>query len=184
MNGRNRSSNRGHVFWLLGLSGAGKSTLAGRLAQELRVGGAPVLVLDGDVLRSGLCLGLGFSDLERAENLRRAAEVARMGLNSNLLVVASFITPLAAHRDLVTGIIGRGDLSFIHVNAPIEVCRARDVKGLYRASSRGDKQLMTGVDSAFDFPVQVDLNLLTAQQSLEESVSSLRAFAFNKISEA
>ena len=184
MNERRTSSNLGHVFWLFGLSGAGKSTLAGRLAQELRTADAPVLMLDGDVLRSGLCRGLGFSDSERAENLRRAAEVARMGLNSNLLVIASFITPLAAHRDLVAKIIGSDALSFIHVNAPLDVCRARDVKGLYRASSLGDKQLMTGVDSAFDFPVQVDLNLLTAQQTLQESVSSLRAFAFNKLSGA
>jgi hypothetical protein len=94
-------TNSGHVFWLFGLSGAGKSTLAGRLIAQLRAEGRSVLALDGDIRRAGLCRGLGFSDSDRSENLRRAAEVARLGADSGLCVVASFITPLNTQRTLV-----------------------------------------------------------------------------------
>lgn len=175
-------SKSGHVFWLFGLSGAGKSTLAEQLALDLRASGEAVLMLDGDHLRSGLCRGLGFSDEDRAENLRRAAEVARVGLRSSLCVVASFITPRADHRNLVAKIIGAENLSFIHVSAPLDVCRARDVKGLYQASTRGAVQLMTGLDSSFEWPKDVDLELPTATQTPEESAERLRLFAFSQLS--
>src|SRR5688500_14112644 len=111
----------GHVFWLFGLSGAGKSTLATGLTGELREREIPVLALDGDVLRAGLCQGLGFSDSDRAENLRRAAEAARLAVASGLCCVASFITPLESHRELVTRILAPPLLSLVHISAPLSV---------------------------------------------------------------
>lgn len=165
-----------HAFWLFGLSGAGKSTLAGHLIAQLRADGRSVLALDGDILRAGLCQGLGFSDDDRTENLRRAAETAKLGLASNLCVVASFITPLESHRRLVASVL-RPQLSFIHVSAPLEVCRARDVKGLYTRAGAGTVAQMTGVTSGFEAPTLADLTLATAENSIEACGAQLAAFA-------
>jgi len=171
----------GHVFWLFGLSGAGKSTLAAALTGRLRRRGLGILELDGDVLRAGLCRGLGFSDEDRTENLRRAAQVARIGADSGLCVVASFITPLEAQRRLVRGIVGEGQLSLILVDAPLEVCRQRDVKGLYARARSGDLQLMTGVGSAFEPPGPTDLVLPTAGVTPEASARALLDFSLPRI---
>jgi adenylyl-sulfate kinase len=167
----------GHVFWLFGLSGAGKTTLAGGLAASLRAGGAPVLTLDGDALRAGLCQGLGFSDNDRAENLRRAAETAKLGVDSGLCVVASFITPQEAHRALVSGIVGRGRLTWVHLDAPLEICRQRDVKGLYARAAAGQVPHMTGVSSDFEAPSGADLIISTARENIATSSARLLEFA-------
>jgi adenylylsulfate kinase len=174
---------RGHVFWLFGLSGAGKSTLADRLCHELRSRGTSVLALDGDALRSGLCRGLGFSDEDRAENLRRAAESANLAVRSGLCVIASFITPRESHRQIVTAIIAPAELSLIYVSAPLEVCRARDVKGLYAGARTGAVPQMTGVSSAFEPPRQADLEVPTGAESVETSVARLVAFATARLAD-
>lgn len=163
----------GHVFWIFGLSGAGKSFLAASLIDYLRSRRLPELALDGDELRASLCLDLGFSDVDRAENLRRAAEVARLGSESGLNVVASFITPLESHRRLISGIIGTTRLSLIFADAPLEVCRQRDVKGLYARAQAGQVPLMTGLTSAFEKPAQPDLILPTAIDSPADSAWAL-----------
>lgn len=170
----------GHTLWLCGLSGSGKSTLAGRLAAALRAEGRGVLELDGDRARAGLCRGLGFTDADRSENLRRAAEVARLGVESGLVVVASFITPLAAQRTLARGIVGAGHFSLVHVAAPLEICRQRDVKGLY---ARGTPQL-TGVAQPFEIPADADLVLDTATASVEATAARLLDFARPRLSPA
>ncbi len=164
-----------HVFWLFGLSGAGKSTLAGHLSQHLRSAGRSVLALDGDDLRAGLCTGLGFSDDDRTENLRRAAETAKLGLASNLWVVAAFITPLTSHRRLVAGILG-ANLSFIYVSAPLEICRARDVKGLYAGAKAGTVARLTGVTSGFEPPAHADLVVHTDLENVAASAGHLLDF--------
>ncbi len=176
------SSSHPHIFWLFGLSGAGKSTLAGHLITHLRAQHIPVLALDGDDLRAGLCHELGFSDHDRAENLRRAAETARLGSQSGLSVVASFITPMESHRKLVAEILGSFSLSFVHVSAPIEVCRARDVKGLYAGARSGKISQMTGISSGFEIPTGVGLTLMTAQQNIETCGAQLVAFARQRLS--
>jgi adenylylsulfate kinase len=167
----------GPIFWLFGLSGAGKSTLATALIADLRSRGVPVLALDGDELRSGLCDGLGFSDAGREENLRRAAEVAKLGSLSGLCVVASFITPLESHRRLVTGILRPLNLALIHVDAPFEVCRERDTKGLYAQARQGKVAQMTGVSSSFEPPAAADLVIHTAKESPAASSACLLEFA-------
>jgi adenylyl-sulfate kinase len=170
------TASTGRVFWLFGLSGAGKSTLAGNLAGALRAAGTPVLTLDGDALRAGLCQGLGFSDSDRAENLRRAAEAAKLGAASGLCVVASFITPQQAHRDLVAAIIGRGMLSLIYVDAPLAVCRQRDVKGLYARAQAGQVPQMTGLSSSFEPPAGADLVVPTSREDIAASAARLLEF--------
>ncbi|MBX3736339.1 MAG: adenylyl-sulfate kinase [Candidatus Didemnitutus sp.] len=167
----------GLVFWLFGLSGAGKSTLAGALAASLRADGRAVLTLDGDRLREGLCAGLGFSDTDRAENLRRAAEVARLASESGLTVVASFITPREANRADVDRIVGAARVRWIHVSAPLDVCRARDVKGLYARQAAGKVPQFTGISSAFEPPTQAHLSLDTLAETPADSAARLLAFA-------
>lgn len=166
-----------HVFWLFGLSGAGKSTLAGRLAAGLRARAVPVLALDGDALRAGLCRGLGFSEEDRAENLRRAAEVARLALDSGLCVVASFITPAEAHRRLVAETVGADRLSLVWVDAPLDLCRARDVKGLYAGAAAGRVDRMTGLTAPFEPPARATLTLDTARRSADACAEELAAHA-------
>jgi len=171
----------GHVFWLFGLSGAGKSTLAEKLAVQLRERGSVPLLLDGDALRAGLCHGLGFSDAERLENLRRAAEVARIGTASGLCVVASFITPLEVHRQAVARIVGRQHLSLIHLSAPLSVCQTRDAKGLYARAKQGLVAQMTGISSLFEEPGEVDLKIDTAAESIDASATRLGRFALARL---
>lgn len=168
---------RPQVFWLFGLSGAGKSTLAARLATALRQDGIPVLELDGDAVRSGLCLGLGFSDSDRTENLRRSAEAARLALKSNLCVIASFITPLEAHRQLVTAIIGQDRLSRVFIDAPLDTCRARDVKGLYARAAAGSVFQMTGLTSQFERPGSCEFTVNTTGQNVDVCAARLLEYA-------
>jgi adenylyl-sulfate kinase len=173
----------GHVFWLFGLSGAGKSTLAEKLRDELHsTFGREVLMLDGDRLRSGLCRGLGFSDEDRTENLRRAAEVARLGVESGLVVVAAFITPLETQRRAVEAIVGAASCSLIHIDASLEVCRRRDVKGLYGRAATGSVPSMTGVSSAFESPNRAAFRIASGIESAEESAAKLARFAREKLS--
>lgn len=174
----------GHVFWLFGLPCAGKSTLAASLIDRLRPHGRGVLALDGDILRAGLCRGLGFSDPDRTENLRRAAEVARLGADSGLCVVASFITPLNAHRRLIREIVGRDRSSFIFADAPLEVCRQRDVKGLYARAQADQLPQMTGVGSTFEQPEFADLTLPTSGVTPEASARTLLEFALARLGRA
>lgn len=168
-----------HVFWLFGLSGAGKTTLAIQLTAGLRAMGRPVLALDGDELRTGLCRGLGFSDADRAENLRRAAEVAKLGLNSDVDVVAAFITPLETQRAMVAAILPAPALSFIHVSAPLSICQQRDVKGLYARARDGAVPQMTGFSAPFESPApeQAHLTLQTDTESVAASTARLLEYA-------
>src|SRR4051812_20398359 len=124
----------GRVFWFFGLSGSGKTTLTAWLDQRLREQGHSVLLLDGDELRAGLCRDLGFSDEARTENIRRAAELARLAITQGRVVLAAFIAPRGDLRRLAAEIIGPGSIDLIWVDAPLAVCRQRDPKGLYRKS--------------------------------------------------
>ena len=171
----------GYVFWLFGLSGAGKSTLAAGLAAKLRAGGRAVLSLDGDVLRGGLCRDLGFTEEGRAENLRRAAEAARLAVDSGINVVASFITPRETYRDAIRAIVGEANLALVFVDASLAVCRGRDVKGLYARAKAGKVKLMTGIASSFERPVLSDLALHTDRESVTASLKRLRNFALSRL---
>jgi adenylyl-sulfate kinase len=172
------------IFWLFGLSGAGKSTMANALIGELRSRGHAVLALDGDDLRAGLCRGLGFSDLDRAENLRRAAEVARLGSASGLCVVASFITPLESHRQLVAGILHRQKLSLIHVDASLAVCRERDTKGLYAQAKSNQMDHITGLSSPFETSPSAALVIHTDKESPAASSVKLLNFVLGRLQAA
>ena len=169
----------GYVFWLFGLSGAGKSTLAAGLKRDLAAEGHLSLLLDGDRLRGGLCQGLGFGVEDRTENLRRAAEVARLGVESGLVVIAAFITPLEVQRRAVERLIGPDRISWIHADATLAVCQQRDVKGLYAQAAAGTIPLMTGFGSAFERPGRCECVLHTGLEPVQTSAERLREFALN-----
>lgn len=169
------------IFWIFGLSGAGKSTVASALVEQLCNEDIPVLALDGDTLRAGLCYGLGFSEEDCTENLRRAAELARLGTASGLCVVASFITPLESHRHLIKSIVAPERISMIFANAPLDACRQRDVKGLYARAQVGLIQQLSGVNSPFEVPAQVELDLPTSTVPPEVSVQLLWNFAQTRL---
>ncbi|HEY4248934.1 MAG TPA: adenylyl-sulfate kinase [Lacunisphaera sp.] len=172
-----------HVFWLFGLSGAGKSTLADALSHDLfSEHGEKVLRLDGDRLRSGLSSGLGFSDADRTENLRRAAQVARLGIESGLVVVAAFITPQIIQRGAIESIIGTSSVSFIYVDADLATCQRRDVKGLYAGAAKGAVKQMTGVSARFEPPLTPPaLWLQTGSEDAEQSFGKLKLFVRQKL---
>jgi adenylyl-sulfate kinase len=144
------------------LSGSGKTTLARALEQRLLTFKRRAVVLDGDRLRQGLNSDLGFSAADRAENIRRAAEVARLFAEAGSVAIAAFISPYRASRAKARAIIGRNRFLEVYLNAPIAVCEQRDPKGLYRRARAGAIANFTGVDAPFEPPPAPDLVLDTA----------------------
>lgn len=170
----------GRVIWLFGLSGSGKSTLAVGLEKRLFGEGFATHLLDGDNVRTGLNQNLGFSDEDRAENIRRIAEVSKLMVEAGLVVINSFITPLRANREAARRILG-DDLLEVYVRCSFETCEARDVKGLYAKARQGGVAQFTGKDSGFEEPERTDITLETEGASPEESLSQLYDFVRPRI---
>ena len=166
---------RGHVFWFYGLSGSGKSTLANALERKLAERGIVTKILDGDNIRSRLNSDLGFSDADREENIRRIAEVARLFLDSGVVVFTSFITPKRELRARAREIVGAVDMTPVYVRASFETCAERDVKGLYAKAAAGGVKHFTGKDSSFEEPEAgaPDWIVSTDEQSEAESLNVL-----------
>jgi adenylyl-sulfate kinase len=160
------------VLWLYGLPSSGKTTLSRAVAATLRSAGQPVCVLDGDELRSGLCADLGFSDADRAENLRRAAHLARLLAAQGFIVIAAFVTPRESHREIVREIL-RKDVRLIHVACPLSVCEARDVKGLYHRARQQSLSDMTGVQAPFEHPSPDAPRVQTDELSVDAASATL-----------
>lgn len=176
-----RNGHKACVIWLTGLSGSGKSTLAERLERQLFSDQIQTVVLDGDNIRTGINNNLGFSDEDREENIRRIAEVAKLFVEAGQVVVSSFISPTVAIRQMAREIIGPDDFIEVYVDAPLEVCEARDVKGLYQKARAGEILDFTGIHSAYEAPPSPDLHIDTSQQSLEESAGQLYTFVMGRI---
>jgi adenylylsulfate kinase len=130
-------------------------------------------VLDGDNIRSGINNNLGFSPADRSENIRRIAEIAKLYLHSGIITINSFISPTLEIREMAKQIVGAEDFIEIYVNAPLEVCEARDVKGLYQKARLGEIKGFTGIDAPYEPPVQPSIEIRTDQLSLEEGVDLL-----------
>ncbi len=169
------------VIWLYGLSGSGKSTLATALEHRLFAEGFITAHLDGDNLRDGLNRGLGFSDADREENIRRASEVSKLFVHSGVVCLNSFITPREALRKMARTIIGDENLHEVYIQCSFEACMKRDVKGLYRMAEEGKVPLFTGRESAFEPPTRAELVIDTETTSLEDSLETLYSFVLGKI---
>ncbi|KLU27812.1 adenylylsulfate kinase [Caballeronia mineralivorans PML1(12)] len=168
----------GRVLWLTGLSGAGKSTLAYGLKHHLDSQGIQSVVLDGDALRTGLNVDLGFSVEDRAENVRRVTEVARLFQQAGFIVITALISPLHAQREAARRTIGDGFFE-IYVDARLAVCEARDPKGLYARARRGEIQEFTGLSSPYEKPIAADLVIDTERLTLQQSIGILHCFALS-----
>ncbi len=153
--------------WFTGLSGAGKSAIANLVDKRLHALGLHAFVLDGDNVRHGLNRDLGFTDVDRVENLRRVAEVAKLMTDAGLIVLVSFISPFRAERGMARELFGRGDFIEVFVDTPLEVAEGRDVKGLYAKARRGELPNFTGIDSPYEAPDNADIVLDTTSASAQ-----------------
>lgn len=171
-----RNKVNGHdsfVLWFTGLSGSGKSTIANKVEQELFYKGVSTYALDGDNIRSGINKGLGFSKEDRLENLRRIAEVAKLFVDSGVVTIAAFVSPLISDREQVKQIVGKDDLIEIFVNTSLEECERRDVKGLYKKARGGEIKNFTGIDAPYEAPITPALTIDTESTEVEEAVKQI-----------
>ena len=164
------------TIWFTGLSGSGKSTIA--LATELALiaRGINAYILDGDNVRHGLNNNLGFSPEDRTENIRRIGEVCALFCDAGLLVFSAFISPYRADRDLVRSKHAQGQFIEVHVNAPLDVCESRDVKGLYQKARAGEIPEFTGISAPYDEPLSPEITLETGEYSIDECVQQVLAY--------
>ena len=166
----------GCTIWLTGLSGSGKSTIAVAAEKALNDRGRLTYILDGDNIRMGLNSNLGFSPDDRTENIRRIGEVSKLFTDAGVIVFSSFISPYRADRDAVREIMGEGDFIEAWVEATVETCEGRDVKGLYKKARAGEIPEFTGISAPYEEPLKPELLLDTNGQSVDESVEQLIAY--------
>lgn len=163
----------GRVVWLTGFSGAGKTTIAFALNQELINAGRHAVVLDGDILRRGLCSDLGFSPEDRRENIRRVGEVANLFARSGAICICAFISPYRRERDLARSLAPRGRFLEIYLSTPLEICERRDPKGLYAKARAGKITEFTGISSPYEPPMNPDVELRTDLLDVSQCVSAI-----------
>ena len=167
-----QKNQKGRVIWLTGLSGSGKSTIANALETTLFANGAHCYVLDGDNLRLGLNMDLGFTPEDRAENVRRVSEVAKLMVDAGLIVITALVSPFAADRNRAKSIFEEGEFLEVFVDTPVEICQQRDPKGLYKKSAAGEIPNFTGISQEYEVPTAPDL-VLDGTASLEENIQRL-----------
>ncbi len=165
-----RNHQRSTVLWFTGLSGAGKSTLANAVELRLFEMGKHTYVLDGDNVRQGLNRDLTFAAKDRAENIRRIGEVSKLFVDAGVMVMTAFISPYTTDRNMVRSLLNEGEFVEVHVKCPLDVCEARDVKGLYKKARDGLISNFTGIDAPYEAPDNPELVLETDKYSVEECV--------------
>ena len=168
-----QNGHRGAIIWFTGLSGSGKSTLAHAVEEAMYQQGCHTFVLDGDNVRHGLCGDLGFSIKDREENIRRIGEMAKLFMEAGVIVLTAFISPFRADRERVRGMVDRGDFIEIYCDAPIEICEARDVKGMYKKARAGLITEFTGISSPYEIPNNPELTVNTGRAELEACVQQV-----------
>jgi adenylylsulfate kinase len=160
--------NKNISIWFTGLSGSGKTTLATGLKSELEKKGIFSVVLDADEIRKGINAGLGFSIEERKENIRRAAELAKLFSENSIVNINAYICPTDELRNMARDIIGKGSIFMIYLNTPIKICEQRDIKGLYAKARQGKINDFTGIGATFETPAHPDLVLDTEKLTINE----------------
>lgn len=163
---------KGIAIWFTGLSGSGKTTIAAALEKELLAKGLLTQILDGDNIRTGINNNLGFSDIDRIENIRRIAEITKLFVNCGVVTICCFVSPTEEIRTIAKNIIGKDDFIEVFVNTSLEVCERRDVKGLYAKARKGEIKDFTGITAPFEAPLNPTVELTDAL-SIEESVKKI-----------
>jgi adenylylsulfate kinase len=163
---------RGCLIWFTGLSGSGKSTVAQRLSERLHGRGKLTYVLDGDNIRQGLNSDLCFTPEDRAENIRRVGEVARLLVDAGIITIAAFISPYRRDRDAIRAALGDRFIE-LHVRCDISVCEERDSKGLYKKAKRGEIEDFTGVSAPYEEPLNPEVTLDTTETEVDVSVDKV-----------
>lgn len=158
------------ILWFTGLPSSGKSTIANELEKKLIAMRARTYILDGDNVRMGLCKDLGFSEEDRGENIRRIGEVSKLFVDSGAIVLSAFVSPYIVDRDKVRELVEEGEFVEVFVDAPLEVCEERDVKGLYKKAREGIIKGFTGIDDPYEAPLNAEITIDTSKVSLEGSV--------------
>lgn len=184
INRTNREEINGHksyLIWFTGLSGSGKSTLANLIEVELFNRGFSTFVLDGDNIRNGINKDLTFTPIDRKENIRRIAEVGNLMVEAGILTIAAFVSPYIEDRNSIKKIVGAENYIEIYVNASVEECERRDVKGLYKKARLGEIKNMTGISAPYEPPINPDLEIKTDNLSIEKSVGIILKFLKNKL---
>lgn len=166
-----KSKNKGFTVWFTGLSGSGKSTIAERVALRLERKGIPVEILDGDVVRTHLSKGLGFTREDRDENIKRVGFVCQLLTRHGVAAIASVISPYREAREFNRQKIR--DFVEVYTRCPVEVCAERDVKGLYQKAQSGEIKGFTGVDDPYEPPLNAEVTCKTDVESVEESVEKV-----------
>jgi len=169
------------LVWFTGLSGSGKSTLANLVEIELNNQGVSTYILDGDNIRKGINKDLDFSPLSRSENIRRISEISHLMIDAGIVTLAAFVSPYIRNRECVKNIVGKKNYIEIYVNASLEECEKRDVKGLYKKARAGEIKNMTGISSPYEVPKNPDLEILTDHHKVEESVKTISKFLLKKL---
>ena len=161
------------ILWFTGLSGSGKSTIANAVEVKLIELHKHTYLLDGDNIRMGLNKGLSFSDEDRIENIRRIGEVAKLFVDSGLIVLTAFISPFQKERDSVRNFVAKDEFIEVFVDTPLEVCEQRDPKGLYKKAREGAIPNFTGISSPYEAPTKAEVHIQTDKLSLDESVKEI-----------
>ena len=180
----NRESLHGHrsfLLWFTGLSGSGKSTLANLVEIELHKLNISTISLDGDNIRQGINKDLSFAPKDRTENIRRIAEIAHLMIDAGILTLAAFVSPYIKDRENIRKIVGDDNFIEIYINTSLEECERRDVKGLYKKAREGEIKNMTGISAPYEAPINPDLEIVTDNQSVEESVQTILDFIIQKL---
>ena len=163
------------VLWFTGLSGAGKSTIANLVERKLHSLGKHTYLLDGDNVRHGLNRDLGFTDVDRVENIRRIAEIAKLFVEAGMIVLTAFISPFKSERNMARGLVEEGEFIEIFVDTPLEICEQRDPKGLYKKARAGELPNFTGIDSAYEAPVNAEIVVEAGTRSADDIAEEIVA---------
>ncbi len=168
------------ILWFTGLPSAGKSTLANEVEKRLISSGVRTYILDGDNVRMGLCKDLGFSEADRAENIRRIGEVSKLFINAGCIVLSAFVSPYRRDRDAVRALVEDGEFVEVYVQAPLEICEQRDVKGLYKKAREGVIKGFTGIDDPYEAPLKPEITIETDKLTLEQGTDLIIDYLDNK----
>ena len=169
------------VIWMTGLSGSGKTTIAKGVERYLHSKGILNQLLDGDNIRVGISNNLAFSNEDRVENIRRIAEVSKLFMNCGVVTLNCFVSPTIEIREIAKAIIGPKNFIEIYINASIETCENRDVKGLYKKARKGEIKNFTGISAPFEAPENPDIEINTSKLSIDDSVRKVLDYILPKI---